>query len=59
MIWIVVDKYCDKSDNFLIATYFTPNGERFGLSHHNKNFGYFDTKNKAKVKAKEINNERL
>ena len=57
MRWIVVDKYCDKSGDFLIATYFNTNGDKYGLSYFNKNYGYFDTKNKAKAKAEELANE--
>ena len=58
MVWLKLDRYCIKCEEFLIAKYITPNGERFGLSHHNKSFGYFDTALKAKAKALEINNAK-
>ena len=58
MNWVKLDNYCIKYKDFLIAKYITPNGERFGLSHHNKSFGYFDTALKAKQKALELNNAK-
>ena len=58
MLWVRLDNYCIKCGEFLIAKYITPNGEKFGLSHHNKSFGYFDTALKAKQKALELNNAK-
>jgi len=58
MIWQKLDNYCIKCGEFIIAKYYTPSGEKFGLSHHNKNHGYFDTALKAKAKALEINNAK-
>jgi len=55
MLWVKLDNYCIKCKDFLIAKYITPNGEKFGLSHHNKSFGYFNTAHEAKQKALEIN----
>lgn len=59
MKWIELDSYCLKSGDFLIATYINPNGIKYGLSHFNKNFGYFDTKEKAKKKALELNHGKM
>ena len=58
MLWVKKDNYCIKCKDFLIAKYITPNGEKFGLSHHNKNHGYFDTAHEAKAKALEVNNAK-
>ncbi len=56
MNWVKLDNYCIKCNEFLIAKYITPTGEKFGLSHHNKNHGYFNTAHEAKQKALEVAN---
>jgi hypothetical protein len=56
MVWLKIDNYCIKCGDFYIAKYFTPFGEKFGVSHHNKSFGYFNTAHEAKQKALEVNN---
>ena len=58
MNWQKLDNYRIKCGDFIIAKYYTPSGEKFGLSHHNKSFGYFNTAHEAKQKALEINNDK-
>jgi hypothetical protein len=53
MKWIKKDKYHITSGNWIIAKYFSPIGIKYGLSHNNKNLGYYDTLEAAKRKAKD------
>ena len=52
MKWLEQDKYHISSGAWTIAKYFSPTGVKYGLSHRNKNLGYYDTLEKAKRKAK-------
>jgi hypothetical protein len=52
MQWKEIDKYHISSGAWTIAKYFSPTGVKYGLSHRNKNLGYFDTVEQAKRKAK-------
>ncbi len=53
MKWIEQDKYHISSGAWTIAKYFSPNGIKYGLSHRNKNLGYYDTLEAAKRNAKD------
>lgn len=56
MNWRKLDNYCLKCDEWFIAKYYKADGKvKYGLSHINKNHGYFDTANEAKAKAEELN----
>jgi hypothetical protein len=56
MKWTEQDKYHISSGAWTIAKYFSPTGVKYGLSHRNKNLGYFDTLDAAKQRIKNDNN---
>jgi hypothetical protein len=51
MKWLSVDKYHMKSGSYIIATYFSHDKVKFGLSHNNTFLGFFDSEDEAKAKA--------
>jgi hypothetical protein len=55
MKWNEQDKYHISSGAWTIAKYFSPNGIKYGLSHRNKNLGYYDTLEAAKQRIKNDN----
>jgi hypothetical protein len=55
MRWVEQDKYHISSGSWTIAKYFSPNGIKYGLSHRNKNLGYYDTLEAAKQRIKNDN----
>lgn len=59
MQWKLLDNYCDKSGEYFIATYFSANKVKFGLSVGNKNLGYFDSKEDAKKEAWAVYNGKV
>jgi len=59
MKWLNLDKYCEKSGEYFIATYFSHSKVKFGLSVGNKNLGYFDSKEDAKKEAWAVYNGKV
>jgi DNA-dependent RNA polymerase auxiliary subunit epsilon len=55
MQWTKVDKYQIKCGTFLISKYFSRDNVRYGLSNNNKNIGYYDSIDDAKLAAEKEN----
>ena len=51
MIWHSLDRYQTKCGLFIIAKYFSADKIRYGLSNGNKQLGYYDTIDEAKLVA--------
>ena len=55
MKWINQDRYHEKYGPWIIATYFSRDKVRFGLSNGNKSYGFFESKDDAKIEANKLN----
>jgi hypothetical protein len=55
MVWHNVDRYQIECGTFLIAKYFSRDKIRYGLSNKNKNLGYYDSIDEAKIAAEKEN----
>jgi DNA-dependent RNA polymerase auxiliary subunit epsilon len=55
MVWHNVDRYQIKCGQFIIAKYFSGSNVRYGLSNNNKNIGYYDSIDEAKIAAEKEN----
>jgi hypothetical protein len=51
MLWHKVDRYQIKCGPFIIAKYFSGSNVRYGLSNANKQLGYYNTIDEAKIIA--------
>lgn len=53
MKWLSQDKYHTNSGSYIVATYFSHDKVKFGLSKSNTFLGFFDSEDEAKLKAKD------